>query len=410
MTVTLHNKRILLVVSGGIAAYKALELIRRLRDKGAAVTCVLTAGGAQFVTPMALAAISGNKVYQDLWSLTDEAEMGHIQLSRQADLVLVVPASADILAKHTAGLADDLATTLLLATNRAVMVAPAMNARMWQHPATQHNIRLLQQRGIRIIGPEDGAMACGEYGPGRMSEPADILSAVEAFFAEKTSGALSGKKALVTSGPTQEPIDPVRYISNRSSGKQGHAIAAALARAGADVTLISGPVSLPDPPGVRTVHVETTQQMLDACLKALPANIAICAAAVADWRMEQETPSKIKKKTASLSLTLMPNPDILATLSRPGPNRPALVAGFAAETDNLLAHAADKLEKKDCDWILANDVSAGSGTFGGDSNTVTLLRRNPKGVQQDSWPRMGKDAVAERLVAAIADHFGSKQP
>ena len=400
----LAGKRILLVVSGGIAAFKALELVRRLREQGATVTAVLTRSGAEFVTPLSLASLTENKVYQELFSLTDESEMGHIQLSRAADLVLVVPATANILAKLAGGLADDLASTLLLATDKDVMVAPAMNVRMWEHPATRANLATLRQRGVRVVGPDEGPMACGEFGFGRLAEPAAILAAVEAYFAAATPLAgptLAGRRALVTSGPTHEPIDPVRYIANRSSGKQGHAIAAALARLGARVTLVTGPVALADPPGVATVHVETAAQMLDACLAALPAEIAVCAAAVADWRVAQAAGQKLKKDGGGPpTLTMAENPDILRSLAQRQGDRPALVVGFAAETQNVVDYARAKLVKKGCDWILANDVSGG-GVFGRDDNQVILV----DATGAEPWPVLGKQAVAERLAGRIAGHF-----
>ena len=397
----MNGKRLLLIVSGGIAAYKSLELIRRLRERGAAVRCVLTAGGAQFVTPLSLAALTEEKVHCELFSLTDESEMGHIQLSRSADLLVVAPASADILAKMAHGLADDLASTVLLATDTPVLVAPAMNVRMWQHPATRANLALLEQRGVHRVGPNEGDMACGEYGPGRMAEPDEIVAAISGLL-EPGSGRLAGRRAVVTSGPTHEPIDPVRYIANRSSGKQGHAIAAALARLGAETHLVTGPTIEPDPPGVAVSHVVTARDMLAACEAALPADIAVCAAAVADWRAATEAEQKVKKRgKAPPELKLVENPDILATLSAAGNRRPALVVGFAAETESVVKHAQAKLAKKGCDWIVANDVSAGSGTFGGDANAVHLIRAD--GVED--WPSMSKQAVGDRLAAAIADHL-----
>ncbi|HYC06263.1 MAG TPA: bifunctional phosphopantothenoylcysteine decarboxylase/phosphopantothenate--cysteine ligase CoaBC [Azospirillaceae bacterium] len=397
----LAGKRILLVISGGIAAYKCLELIRRLKERGATVRCVLTKGGAQFVTPLSVQALSEEKVYTELWSLTDESEMGHIRLSREADLVVVAPASADILARMAAGIADDLATTALLATDKPVMVAPAMNQMMWGHPATRANMATLEARGVLRIGPNSGDMACGETGAGRMSEPHEILAAIAGFFAPKHLP-LAGRHAVVTSGPTHEPIDPVRYIANRSSGKQGHAVAAALAALGARVTLVSGPVALPDPAGVSVVRVETARQMLAAVQAALPADIAVCAAAVADWRVAAEAGQKLKKgEGGPPALAMAENPDILATLSR-AVDRPTLVVGFAAETERVLEHAAAKLERKGCDWIVANDVSPAAGTFGGQENTVHLLRR---GVAPESWPRLPKDEVGRRLAQAIATHF-----
>ena len=398
----LSGKRILLIVTGGIAAYKTPDLVRRLRERGAQVRCVLTAGGAQFVTPLALGAVSGDKVYQDLFDLTDEQEMGHIQLSRDADVILVAPASADVLAKMAGGLATDLATTALLATDKPVMVAPAMNVRMWEHAATQANIETLKSRGVTVIGPDEGDMACGEFGPGRMSEPLDIAQALIDFF--HGGRPLAGKHALVTSGPTHEPIDPVRYIANRSSGKQGHAIAAALAALGARVTLVTGPVTLKDPVGVATVHVETARDMLAACAEALPADIAVCAAAVADWRTADAAPEKMKKDGKGLpALALAENPDILATLAAPGKSRPALVVGFAAETENVVGHAQAKLARKGCDWICANDVSPETGTFGGDMNRVHLVT----GAGVEDWPALSKAQVGEKLARRIADHVAA---
>jgi len=406
----LDGKRILLVVSGGIAAYKTPELVRRLKESGAAVRCVLTAGGAEFVTPLALAAVSEGKVYQALFSLTDENEMGHIRLSREADVVLVAPATANILAKMVYGLADDLATTALLATDKPILAAPAMNVRMWDNPATQHNIKTLTERGVGFIGPEEGDMACGEWGMGRMSEPDRIVAAVDAFFRQgRAAGAvraaagapLSGTKALVTSGPTFEAIDPVRYIANRSSGKQGHAIAGALARLGSQTTLVSGPSRQPDPPGVRVVRVESARDMLTACQRALPVDVAVCAAAVADWRAETVAKQKIKKTGAAgaPSLKLVENPDVLATLSAPGNLRPRLVIGFAAETEDVVAGAVAKRTAKGCDWMVANDVSPATGIMEGDSNTVHLITAG--GVED--WPPLAKTAVAERLAARVAE-------
>ena len=393
----LTGKSVLLIVSGGIAAYKALELIRLLSKAGCGVTCVLTKAGAEFVTPLSLQALSGEKVYRNLFSLTDESEMGHIELSRAADLVVVAPASADILAKLAAGLADDLATTLLLATDKRVLVAPAMNVRMWQHPATEANLATLQARGVLIVQPDEGPMACGEFGPGRLAEPPVILAAIAEALGE--GGPLAGKHAIVTSGPTHEPIDPVRYLGNRSSGKQGHAIAAALRALGARVTLVSGPVTIPDPLGVTAIHVETAQQMLTAVEAALPADIAICAAAVADWRVASEAPHKIKKNGEEPpALRLTENPDILRKLSIPGPGRPKLVVGFAAETQNLEANAEAKLARKGCDWIVANNVG-GTGIMGGADNQVTLITREGR----EAWPLMNKQALARKLAAKIAE-------
>jgi phosphopantothenoylcysteine decarboxylase / phosphopantothenate---cysteine ligase len=399
----LNGKRILLIVAGGIAAFKSLELIRRLRERGASVRCVLTEAGAKFVTPLSLQALSEDRVYSDMFSLTDESEMGHIQLSRDADLLVVAPATANILARMAAGLADDLASTVLLATDKPVMAAPAMNVRMWSHAATVANLETLKKRGIIFVGPNDGAMACNEFGPGRMSEPEEIVAAIEKVLSPQERP-LAGKRALVTSGPTREAIDPVRYISNHSSGKQGHAIALALARFGADVTLVSGPVALADPPGLRTVHIDSADQMLAACLAAGRIDIAVCAAAVADWKAVRPATAKIKKKAGAAppNLELAPNPDILATLSKPGPQRPALVVGFAAETENLVANAIEKRQRKGCDWIVANDVSPAVGTFGGERNTVHLI--SVAGVED--WPTLAKDDVAMRLAGRIALYFG----
>jgi phosphopantothenoylcysteine decarboxylase/phosphopantothenate--cysteine ligase len=407
----LHGKRVLLIVAGGIAAFKSLELIRRLRERGAQVRCVLTEAGAKFVTPLSLQALSEDKVYSDMFSLTDESEMGHIQLSRDADLLVVAPASANLLARMAAGLADDLAATVLLATDKPVLAAPAMNVRMWTHAATVANVETLRRRGITFVGPNDGAMACNEYGPGRMSEPEEIVAAIEALLAQdqpSRAKTLAGKRALVTSGPTREAIDPVRYISNHSSGKQGHAIAAALARLGAEVTLVSGPVSLADPAGVKVVKIDSADEMLAACLAAGAVDVAICAAAVADWKAAKPAGAKIKKKAGAEPprLELAPNPDILATLSKPGPKRPALVVGFAAETENLVANAVDKRKRKGCDWIVANDVSTGTGTFGGEKNTVHLV--SAAGVED--WPTLSKGDVALRLAERVAAELGRPRP
>jgi phosphopantothenoylcysteine decarboxylase/phosphopantothenate--cysteine ligase len=396
----LENRRILLIVAGGIAAVKVPDLIRRLRERGAAVRCVLTKAGAQFVTPLTLAALSGDKVYSDLFSLTDESEMGHIRLSREADVVLVAPATADIMAKMAHGLADDLATTALLATDKPVLIAPSMNVMMWTHPATQANLATLQHRRITIVGPGAGDLACGEVGDGRMAEVPDIIAALGRMLSkDNRSGTLARRRALVTSGPTYEPIDPVRYIANRSSGKQGHAVAAALAGLGADVTLVSGPTNEPAPDGVKLVAVESAADMLKAVRAALPADVAVCAAAVADWGVSNPAPGKLKKGAKPPTLRLAPNPDILAAIAQLTKGRPRLVVGFAAETDNLLKNAKAKRAAKGCDWIVANDVSAATGTFGGDSNTVHLVTAD--GVED--WPTMKKQAVAERLAARIAD-------
>ena len=395
----LKQRRVLLIVSGGIAAVKVPDLIRRLRERDAEVRCILTEAGSQFVTPMSLAALSGNKVFQDLFSLTDESEMGHIRLSREADIVLVAPATANIMAKMAHGLADDLATTALLATDKPVMIAPSMNTLMWEHAATQDNVATLQKRGVEIVGPGAGDLACGEVGDGRMAEVTDIVTALEDFFfARRRTGPLAGRTALVTSGPTVEPIDPVRYIANRSSGKQGHAIASALADLGAAVTLVSGPTQQSEPDGVTVAPVETAEQMLTACQSSLPVDIAVCAAAVSDWKVAGQSNQKIKKDNgAEPILSLTENPDILATLSADGGKRPGLVVGFAAETENVLDNAKTKLTSKHCDWIVANDVSAG---FGGDDNTVHVVTAS--GV--DSWPTLSKRAVAERLAQRIATH------
>ncbi len=392
----------MLIIAGGIAAYKSLELIRRLRERGVGVRCVLTRAGEQFVTPLAVASLAGEKVFGDLFSLTDEAEMGHIRLSRDADLVVVAPATADLIAKMANGLADDLASTALLATDKPVLIAPAMNPQMWQHPATRRNLAQLAADGIRRVGPAPGDMACGEIGVGRMSEPAEILAAIEALLTP-AEGTLAGIRALVTSGPTVEAIDPVRFIANRSSGKQGHAIAAALGAAGAEVTLVSGPVHEPDPVGVKVIRVETAEQMLAACRAALPVSVAICAAAVADWRVAEPLTRKLKRRSGRPpTLVLAENPDILKTLARAGPTRPALVVGFAAETEDLEANARHKLEAKGCDWIVANHVSMDEGTFGSVYNTVKLIRAD---AEPEAWPRMSKAEVASRLVACIAAHL-----
>ena len=400
----LQDKRVLLIVGGGIAAFKALDLIRRLRERGAVVRCVLSEAGAQFVTPLSLQSLSEDKVYTDMFSLTDESEMGHIQLSRQADILVVVPATANLMARMAAGMADDLASTVLLATDKKVLIAPAMNVRMWTHPATQANLATLRARGVGVIGPVEGAMACNEFGPGRMVEPLDIVAAIEAELSPQARP-LAGRRAIVTSGPTREPIDPVRYISNQSSGKQGHAIAAALARLGAETVLVSGPVAQADPPGVQVVKIETAQQMLAATVAALPADIAVCAAAVADWRVAQQANAKIKKSLYGPPprFEMVANPDILATLGKGEVRRPTLLVGFAAETETMLDNAQAKRQRKGCDWIVANDVSPAIGTFGSDSNTVHLL--SDAGVE--SWPTMTKVEVAERLAERIAAHFAA---
>ena len=392
----LAGKHILLIISGGIAAYKALDLIRRLRERGATVTPVLTQAGAAFVTPLSVSALAGVKVYTDLFDLTAEAEMGHIELSRAADLIVVAPATAHIMARMAAGLADDLATTLLLATDKRVLVAPSMNVRMWTHAATQRNLAQLRTDGILRVGPNDGDMACGEYGPGRMAEPLEIIAAIEAAF---SGGPLTGRHVLVTSGPTHEAIDPVRYIANRSSGAQGTAIAAACAALGANVTFVTGPASVPPPQGVRVVWVETAAQMQAAVAAALPADVAIFAAAVADWRVDAAA-QKIKKTTGGLPvLALTENPDILAGVAQMTQGRPRLVVGFAAETQDILAHASAKRLRKGCDWMVANDVSAVTGIMGGAENAVTLITATGAEV----WARLPKAEVARRLAARIAD-------
>ncbi|MEO0701179.1 MAG: bifunctional phosphopantothenoylcysteine decarboxylase/phosphopantothenate--cysteine ligase CoaBC [Pseudomonadota bacterium] len=394
----LAGKRILLVIGGGIAAFKSLELIRRLRDRGAAVTPVLTRAAQEFVTPLSASALAAEKVYTDLFDLTDEAEMGHIELSRSADLVVVAPATADLMAKMAGGHADDLATTLLMATDKRVLIAPAMNVRMWDHPATARNAAQLASDGVLFAGPVEGSMACGEFGPGRMSEPEEIVAAVEHALA---NGPLAGKHIVMTSGPTHEPIDPVRYIANRSSGAQGAAIGRALAALGADVTFVTGPATAPLPEGVRLVPVETAEEMRSAVLQALPAEAAVFAAAVADWRVHSATDSKIKKDGtgAMPQLDLAENPDILAHVAGLNEHRPRLVVGFAAETDDVIAHATAKRARKGCDWIVANDVRPETGIMGGSENAITLITE----AGAETWPRMGKDQVAGRLAAAIAD-------
>ena len=394
---TLEGKRILLIVTGGIAAFKGLELVRLIKAHGSEVRVVLTASGSNFVSQLSLQAITEDKVYTDLFSLTDESEMGHIQLSRNADLILVAPATANLLAKMRAGIADDLASTVLLATDKPVLIAPSMNVRMWEHPATQENIVTLIKRGVTVLGPTEGEMACGEFGAGRMLEPPKIVEQLVNHLS--TNRALLGSTVLVTAGPTLEPIDPVRFISNRSSGKQGYAIASVLSRLGAKTTLVTGPTDLADPPGVNVIKIETAIDMMQACLDSLPADIAICAAAVADWRVTNNSPEKIKKQNNSttVSLELNENPDILKTLSQLGSNRPNLVIGFAAETENLLENAMRKRKNKGCDWILANDVSTSTGIFGGDSNLVHFITN----YGSEEWPSMLKENVAMRLAERI---------
>jgi phosphopantothenoylcysteine decarboxylase/phosphopantothenate--cysteine ligase len=395
------TKRVLLIIAGGIAAYKALDVIRRGRERGLSFRVILTKGGAQFVTPLAVSALSGHKVYSDLFSLTDEAEMGHIRLVREADLVVVAPATADILGKMAHGLADDLATTALLANDKPVLIAPSMNAVMWANPAVQANVATLRGRGIHVVGPGAGDLACGEVGDGRLADPLEIVAAMLRLV---SPGPLTGLSALVTSGPTYEAIDPVRFIGNRSSGKQGHAIAAALAAAGANTTLVSGPTSEPDPAGCKVIHIESASEMLAAAQASLPADIAVCAAAVADWRPAQLANQKMKKREggAPPRIELATNPDILATLSAPGPQRPRLVIGFAAETERVAEFAQAKRRKKQCDWILANDVSPATGTFGGMENQVHFITASGT----ESWPLLTKRELAERLARRIATHFG----
>ncbi|HWA62074.1 MAG TPA: bifunctional phosphopantothenoylcysteine decarboxylase/phosphopantothenate--cysteine ligase CoaBC [Caulobacteraceae bacterium] len=398
MTDTSSHKRVLLIVGGGIAAYKALELTRLMRKAGIGVRPVLTTAGAQFVTPLSLGALAEDKVYADLFSLTDEAEMGHIELSRSADLVVVAPATADLMAKAANGLAGDLASTVLLATDKPVLMAPAMNVRMWLHPATQRNLKTLQADGVAFVGPDEGAMACGEFGPGRMAEPQAILAVVQRMLAPAAQP-LAGRHVLITAGPTAEPLDPVRVLTNRSSGKQGYAIAGALAGLGARVTLVSGPVAIAAPPGVTRVDVETADQMLAACRAALPADAAVFVAAVADWRPDEAFGVKLKKgKDGPPVVRLVENPDILATLSARGPARPRLVVGFAAETNDLEANARDKLSRKGCDWVVANDVSQ-DGIMGGDDNEVLLVSAD----KTERWEKASKAEVARRLAARIAE-------
>jgi phosphopantothenoylcysteine decarboxylase/phosphopantothenate--cysteine ligase len=395
----LNGKRILLIISGGIAAYKALELIRALKKSGASVRCILTKGGAQFVTPLSVAALTEEAVYDDLWSLKDETEMGHIRLSREADLVVVAPASANLIAQMAHGLAEDLASTTLLATNRPVMICPAMNPMMWQHEATQTNIDTLRKRDIQIVEPADGDMACGETGTGRLPEAENILEQIISHF--QNNKPLAGKRALVTSGPTYEPIDPVRFIGNRSSGKQGHAIAKALSDAGASVTLVTGPVHIDDPDGVQTIHVETAHEMLWGCQNSLPVDIAICAAAVSDWRVKETAENKIKKgdNQTPPALALEENQDILKTIAT-HQDRPELVIGFAAETENLIENAKSKLTKKSCDWVLANNV-AETDIFGTDENHVYLVTNQ----NVTEWPKTDKETIARDLVQEIINHY-----
>lgn len=400
------ERSVLLIIGGGVAAYKSLDLIRRLAERRISTRAILTNGGAQFITPLSVGALTGEKCFTDLFDLTAEAEMGHIELSRSTDLLVVAPATADLMAKAANGHADDLASTALLATDKPVLFAPAMNVRMWEHPATQRNAARLKADGALMVGPNDGAMACGEFGAGRMAEPLEIVVAVEEYFKGDGAKPLAGKRALVTAGPTHEPLDAVRYLANRSSGKQGYAIAEALVRLGAETTLVSGPTALDAPAGVHRVEVETARQMADAVDAALPADVAVCAAAVADYRPSQCADRKIKKEAGGLEgIALTENPDILAALSEAGPRRPTLVIGFAAETDDLERNARAKLARKGCDWIVANDVSAASGVPGGvmgaDQNVVAIVSAG--GV--DRWPALAKTDVAKRLARRIADAF-----
>jgi phosphopantothenoylcysteine decarboxylase/phosphopantothenate--cysteine ligase len=403
----LGGKTILLVISGGIAAYKALDLIRRLGERGARVCPVMTRAAQEFLTPLSVGALTGGKVFTDLFDREDEHDVGHIRLAREADVIVVAPATADLLARMTGGHADDLATAVLLATDKPVLVAPAMNPRMWLHPATRRNVETLRRDGIRFVGPNAGEMAeADEAGPGRMAEPLEILAAIAHILAP-SDRPLAGKHVLVTSGPTHEPIDPVRYLANRSSGRQGHAIAAAAAAAGARVTLVSGPVALADPDGVDVIHVETARDMHDAAVAALPADVAVMAAAVADWRVAQEARGKIKKDGSGkpAALELVENPDILAAIGKHETLRPTLVVGFAAETDDLAKNALKKLEAKGADWILANDVSPETGIMGGEENAIRLV--TAAGIED--WPRLAKSAVAGRLIARIAKALAERR-
>jgi phosphopantothenoylcysteine decarboxylase/phosphopantothenate--cysteine ligase len=396
-------KRVLLIVGGGISAYKTPELVRALEKRGIGCRAILTHAGSQFVTPLTLASLTKDDVHQELFNLTHEAKMGHIELSRSADLVLVAPATADLIGKVANGLANDLASTALLATDKPVLMAPAMNVRMWEHPAVQRNLATLREDGVHFIGPDSGAMACGEYGLGRMAEPDAIAAAVEAYWQKASADKpLKGKRAIVTAGPTLEALDPIRFLSNRSSGKQGYAIAQALAEAGADVTLVTGPTALNDVPGVTMARVESARDMLAACQAALPADIFVAVAAVADWRPEAKADVKLKLKgdAKAPAMNLVENPDILATIAKAGLNRPNLVIGFAAETHDVLAYATAKRAKKGCDWVVANDVSG--NVMGGESNQIMLVTADG----QQTWPEAPKGQIAERLVAAIATHFG----
>ncbi|HKQ95820.1 MAG TPA: bifunctional phosphopantothenoylcysteine decarboxylase/phosphopantothenate--cysteine ligase CoaBC [Aestuariivirgaceae bacterium] len=403
----ISGKRILLIITGGIAAYKSLELIRRLKDRGVQVTTILTRAAKEFVTPLSVASLSGAKVYDDLFNLTDESEMGHIELSRAADLVVVAPATADVIAKMAGGLADDLATTALLATDKRVLVAPAMNVRMWLHAATVRNVETLMRDGVTLVGPNEGDMACGEFGPGRMAEPDEIIAAIEGLLPADAEGPLSGRTVIVTAGPTHEPIDPVRYIANRSSGRQGHAIAAAAAALGARVVLVSGPTALARPPGIELKTVKTATEMLEAVERALPADIAIFAAAVADWRVATVETHKIKKGGGGKApeLSFVENPDILSTIAHRRQGRPGVVVGFAAETENVIANARSKLKTKGADLIVANDVGPGSGVLGGANNLVHIVTAG----EVESWPELSKEEVARRLMDRLAGKLGERR-
>ncbi len=402
---SLSGKSVLLIIGGGIAAYKSLELIRLLRGKGCAVTAIMTRAAEEFVTPLSVASLTGRKVHTALFNLTDEIEMGHIELSRSADLLVVAPATADLMAKMATGQADDLASTALLATDKPVVVAPAMNVRMWTHAATRRNVETLQRDGIQIIGPNDGEMACGEFGPGRMAEPIEIAAAIEAAVTPPVRP-LTGKKVLITAGPTREPIDPVRFISNHSSGKQGYALAEAAVALGAETVLVSGPVNLPLPPGAQVMPVESAEQMLKACEGELPCDIAIFAAAVADWRVANAAAEKIKKDNGRVpALAMVENPDILKTIAQRKDKRPAIVVGFAAETEKVMEHAREKMARKGCDMIIANDVSATTGVFGGDNNKVHVM--TPLGAE--IWPEMSKRDVARKLMEKLAHELATKQ-
>ena len=397
------TRSVLLIIAGGIGAYKSLVLIRRLRERGFSVRCVLTAAATRFVTPLTVGALSGEKVYTDLFSLNDEQEMGHIRLSRESDLVVVAPATADLIAKAACGLADDLASTILLATDKPVLLAPAMNKEMWDHPATKRNMARLENDGLHRVGPNTGDLACGEVGDGRVAEPEEILKAIEILVTGKT-GKLSAVRTLVTSGPTIEPLDPVRFIGNRSSGKQGHAIAQALSNLGAEVTLVTGPTKEPDPSHAKVIRIETAEQMLSACIRCLPVDVAVCAAAVSDWRAMTPKNQKIKRNGKTRRLELIENPDILAYLSADNSARPRLVIGFAAETESVLENAKKKLLAKGCDWIIANDVSAGSRVFGSEENTVYIVDKQ----RCESWPKASKTTVAEHIAARIASEVVSE--